>query len=158
MSVHWSSVTFLNSKRFLRYCSCPTIRDLIPVYPALFSVHVLLFVHLMLSGWLKLPNFQKLPQIQNGKLYFSPMFQKVALRILTFFPLWWHGDCGICTKRHSWALHILQSVVDWLYWSQTPACLCYAGIHYKMSVLTSDKFLAGANWQQVQQIVSFDDM
>ena len=30
------SVTFLNSKRFSQYCSCPTIRDWIAVYPALF--------------------------------------------------------------------------------------------------------------------------
>ena len=30
------SVTFLNSERFLHYCSCPTVRDWIAVYPALF--------------------------------------------------------------------------------------------------------------------------
>ena len=30
------SITFLNSERFLHYCSCPTIRDWIAVYPALF--------------------------------------------------------------------------------------------------------------------------
>merc|ERR1712074_280478 len=30
------SVTFLISERFLRYCSCPTVRDWIAVYPALF--------------------------------------------------------------------------------------------------------------------------
>ena len=29
------SVTFLNSGRFSHYCSCPTIRDWIAVYPAL---------------------------------------------------------------------------------------------------------------------------
>merc|ERR1711946_57208 len=29
-------VTFLNSERFLHYCSCPTVRDWIAVYPALF--------------------------------------------------------------------------------------------------------------------------
>ena len=34
-SVH-QSVTFLNSGRFLHYCSCPTVRDWISVYPALF--------------------------------------------------------------------------------------------------------------------------
>ena len=28
-------VTFLNSEQFLRYCSCPTVRDWIAVYPAL---------------------------------------------------------------------------------------------------------------------------
>ena len=33
----------------------------------------------------KLPNFQKLPQTKNGKLYFSPTFQKVELRNSTFF-------------------------------------------------------------------------
>ena len=31
------SVTFLNSERFLHYCSCPTVCDWIAVYPALFS-------------------------------------------------------------------------------------------------------------------------
>ena len=30
------SVTFLNSERFSHYCSCPTVRDWIAVYPALF--------------------------------------------------------------------------------------------------------------------------
>ena len=30
------SVTFLNSDWFLHYCSCPTVRDWIAVYPALF--------------------------------------------------------------------------------------------------------------------------
>ena len=30
------SVTFLNSEIFLHYCSCPTVRDWIAVYPALF--------------------------------------------------------------------------------------------------------------------------
>ena len=34
------SVTFLNSKQFLRYCSCPTIRDWIAVYPALLPYNV----------------------------------------------------------------------------------------------------------------------
>ena len=33
------SVTFLNSERFLQYCSCPTVRDWIAVYPALFKSH-----------------------------------------------------------------------------------------------------------------------
>ena len=32
-------------------------------------------------------NFQKLSQIESGKLYFSPMFQKVKLHNLTFFQL-----------------------------------------------------------------------
>ena len=32
-------------------------------------------------------NFLKLSQIQNGKLYFSPTFQKVELRNSTFFQL-----------------------------------------------------------------------
>ena len=31
------SVTFLNSERFSHYCSCPTVRDWIAVYPALFQ-------------------------------------------------------------------------------------------------------------------------
>ena len=38
-SVRWSvgpSVTFLNSKLFSHYCSCPTVRDWIAVFPALF--------------------------------------------------------------------------------------------------------------------------
>ena len=30
------SVTFLNGERFLYYCSCPTVRDRIAVYPVLF--------------------------------------------------------------------------------------------------------------------------
>ena len=30
------SVTLLNSERFSHYCSCPTVRDWIAVYPALF--------------------------------------------------------------------------------------------------------------------------
>ena len=33
-----TSVTFLNSERFLTYCSCPTVRDWIAVHPALFSL------------------------------------------------------------------------------------------------------------------------
>ena len=28
----------LNSERFLHYCSCPTVRDWIAVYPALFTL------------------------------------------------------------------------------------------------------------------------
>ena len=31
--------TFLNSERFSHYCSCPTVRDWIAVYPALFYIH-----------------------------------------------------------------------------------------------------------------------
>ena len=38
--VGWS-ITFLNSEWFLHYCSCPTLRDWITVYPALFlSTHL----------------------------------------------------------------------------------------------------------------------
>ena len=37
-SVH-PSVTFLNSEQFLHYCSCPTVRDWIAVYPALFGIY-----------------------------------------------------------------------------------------------------------------------
>ena len=33
----------------------------------------------------KLPNFLKLPQTENGKLNFSPTFQKIELRNSTFF-------------------------------------------------------------------------
>ena len=33
--VHWL-VTLLNSERFLHYYSCPTVRDWIAVFPALF--------------------------------------------------------------------------------------------------------------------------
>ena len=33
----------------------------------------------------KIPNFLKLPQTKNGKLYFSPIFQKGELRNSTFF-------------------------------------------------------------------------
>ena len=29
------SVTFLNSEQFAHYCSCPTVRNLIAMYPAL---------------------------------------------------------------------------------------------------------------------------
>ena len=39
-SVRWSigpSVTFLNCEQFSHYCSFPTVRDWIAVYPALFS-------------------------------------------------------------------------------------------------------------------------
>ena len=39
------SVTFLNSERFLHYCSCPTVRDWIAMYPALFSTTALLNDH-----------------------------------------------------------------------------------------------------------------
>ena len=35
------SVTFLNCERFLLYCSCPTVRDWIAVYPALFHLNIL---------------------------------------------------------------------------------------------------------------------
>ena len=38
------SVRFLNSERFSHYCSCPTVRDWIAVYPALF------FLRFLLSG------------------------------------------------------------------------------------------------------------
>ena len=34
------SVTFLNSEQFSLYCSHPTVRDWIAVYPALFSLRV----------------------------------------------------------------------------------------------------------------------
>ena len=37
-------VTFLNSERFSHYCSCPTVRDWIAVYPALF-IHIGRFLH-----------------------------------------------------------------------------------------------------------------
>ena len=36
------SVTFLNSERFWHYCSCPTVRDWIAVYPALFLIYIIL--------------------------------------------------------------------------------------------------------------------
>ena len=42
------SVTFLNSKRFSLYCSCPTVRDCPAVYPALFfqkAIIKFLFYH-----------------------------------------------------------------------------------------------------------------
>ena len=48
------SVTFLNSERFLRYCSCPTVRDWIAVYPALFNTN---------SG----PNSSKFRQLMSGR-------------------------------------------------------------------------------------------
>ena len=35
------SVTFLNSERFLHYCSCPNVGDWIAVYPALFIKELL---------------------------------------------------------------------------------------------------------------------
>ena len=38
------SITFLNSERFSHYCSCPTVRDWIAVYPALFTFRVILSV------------------------------------------------------------------------------------------------------------------
>ena len=37
------SVPFLNSERFSHYCSCPTERDWIAVYPALFSLFLSFF-------------------------------------------------------------------------------------------------------------------
>ena len=40
------------------------------------------------SKWL---NFRKLPQTKNGKLYFSPLLQKVDLRNSTFFQ--WNLEC-----------------------------------------------------------------
>ena len=36
------SITFLNCERFLHYCSCPTVRDCLAVYPALLSCNVTL--------------------------------------------------------------------------------------------------------------------
>ena len=36
------SVTFLNCDRFSHYCSCPTVRDWITVYPALFHFPIAL--------------------------------------------------------------------------------------------------------------------
>ena len=35
-------VTFLNSERFSHYCSCPTVRDWIAVYLALFYYNFLI--------------------------------------------------------------------------------------------------------------------
>ena len=43
VSVDRQSLTFLNSKRFSQYCSCPTVCDWIAVYPALFYDHEFLF-------------------------------------------------------------------------------------------------------------------
>ena len=46
------SVTFLNSGRFSHYCSCPTVRDWIAVYPALFLfklVNCLFTITILLS-------------------------------------------------------------------------------------------------------------
>ena len=40
-SVRRSICTFLNSERFSHYCSYPTVRDWIAVYPALFSLRIL---------------------------------------------------------------------------------------------------------------------
>ena len=43
-SVRWSvgrSIIHLNCERFLHYCSCPTVRDWIAVYPALFTAKLL---------------------------------------------------------------------------------------------------------------------
>ena len=37
------SVTFLNCDRFSHYCSCPTVRDWIAVYPALFLAFSLIY-------------------------------------------------------------------------------------------------------------------
>ena len=34
------SVTFFNSERFLHYCSCPTVRDWIAVYPTIVFMSV----------------------------------------------------------------------------------------------------------------------
>ena len=34
------SVTFLNSERFSHYCSCPTVREWIAMYPASFMVEM----------------------------------------------------------------------------------------------------------------------
>ena len=45
-------------------------------------------------------NFQKLSQIQIGKLYFSPTFQKVELRNSTFFQQYTHFFVGkSCGRR-----------------------------------------------------------
>jgi len=50
------SVTFLNSERFSHYCSCPTVRDWIAVYPALFifiyiSIFIFIFNTFRLVGF-----------------------------------------------------------------------------------------------------------
>ena len=37
-------VTFLNCERFSHYCSCPSVRDWIAVYPTLFSFHETFFL------------------------------------------------------------------------------------------------------------------
>ena len=50
------SVTFLNSEPFLRYCSCPTVRDWIAVYPALLSSIDNDYVS-MTHGWLQFMNY-----------------------------------------------------------------------------------------------------
>ena len=41
------SVTFLNSEHFLHYCSCPTVRDWIAVYPALLFLDLTVPAHMV---------------------------------------------------------------------------------------------------------------
>ena len=51
MSVH-PSVKFFISEQFLHYCSCPTIRDWIAMYPALFKeIGLFTYKRNMKSAW-----------------------------------------------------------------------------------------------------------
>ena len=80
----WSirpSVTFLNFVQFLHYCSCPTVRDWIAVYPALFFFH--LFVPLPCP-----PSFPSLcpPSIKSIASTPSVTLYRASLTLSHFLP------------------------------------------------------------------------
>ena len=101
-SVHPSvrpSATFLNSERFLQYCSCPTVRDWIAVYPALFwSYSLFSFQPFGLVGRsaLRLPNIWSLSRsskVCNGPCLTTPAGQDLfQLFVSTLYhPFRYHG-------------------------------------------------------------------
>ena len=57
-------------------------------------------------------NFLKLPQTKNGKLYFSPTFQKVELRNSTFFQLFWYDTMDNSKRLERFALEERERI-EW---------------------------------------------
>ena len=92
------SVTCLNSERFLNYCSCPTVRDWIAVYPALFLLKEVDFLQLV---------FHFLASLQLSKISQVGITILIKYQLIVppqntdiLFPLVWHGLSRreTCTK------------------------------------------------------------
>ena len=75
------SVTFLNSERFSHYCSCPTLRDWIAVYPALLNLN-------KSSCWQLIEYVQDIKSVLNVK------------KTINYFKLSFIRDqSGICRSK-----------------------------------------------------------